>query len=220
MRALACTVAAAIALHAGAASAQDAKTVVKSVQAFYKGKKQATIKFKQTFTNHTFGKAVPAQMGMLYIKTPGKMRWNYFRKKKLTKSIISNSKYLYVVDHGNKEVIKQKLSKSNLPSAITFLYGKGDLLKDYTPAITTSSGYGTSNDIVLDLTPKAASAQVAELFLVVDASDYRVKQSVIVDSSQNTNHFEFFEPDFGKKIADTKFRFSTKDVPSYKVVVP
>jgi outer membrane lipoprotein carrier protein len=218
MRALACTVAAAIALHAGAAAAQKPDAVVKSVQAFYKSKKHATITFRQTYTNATFGKADPTQDGTLYIKKPGKMRWDYYRKQKPTKHVISNGKKLWVIDRGNKEVVVKKLDKSNLPSAITFLYGKGDLLKDYSAAISTAGTYGANGDIVLDLTPNAASAQVAELFLVVDPTDYHVKESVIVDSAKNTNHFEFDAADYDASIADTTFKVGKKLLSKYRIV--
>jgi hypothetical protein len=54
--------------------------------------------------------------------------------------------------------------------------------------------------------------------LVVDPSNHRVKESVIIDSAGNVNHFKFFAPDFAKVMQASWFEFTPKSVPSYRVV--
>ena len=154
------------------------------------------------------------------------MRWQYFSKKKkgkaavVAKDFISNGSYLYVVDYENKQVIKKDLKKNLLPTAITFLYGKGDLAADFTPELDTSGKYGAKTDFVLKLVPKASSAQYKTLHLVVDPSNYRVKESIIVDGSGNKNHFRFYEPSFGAAIEDASFQFSEKSpkVKAFRII--
>src|SRR5262249_31771286 len=151
----------------------------------------------------TFGKTQKSD-GKVWVKKPGKMRWDYYEKKKkngkdvieTTKTFISNGTYLYVIEHQNKQVTEKNLQKNMLPVAVTFLYGKGDLKKDFTAQIDTSGKYGSKDDIVLALTPKAQTTQYKTLYLVVDKNNYRVKESVIVDPSNNVNDFRFYEPDF------------------------
>lgn len=205
------------------AAAPKADDVVKEVQAFYKDIKQVTAKFRQEVTNATFGRSTKTD-GKVYIKKPGKMRWDYFSKKSknkkqsVTKSFISNGDYLYVVDRQNKQVIEKNLEKNMLPVAVTFLYGKGDLAADFTAELDTSKKYAGKDDLVLKLTPKVASTQYKTLYLVVDKSNYRVKQSVIIDGAGNVNHFRFYEPDFDKDVADKSFLFDKKSVPDYRIV--
>jgi outer membrane lipoprotein carrier protein len=205
------------------AAAPKADDVVKEVQAFYKDIKQVTAKFRQEVTNATFGRSTKTD-GKVFIKKPGKMRWDYYGKKtkgkkqSVTKSFISNGDYLYVVDRQNKQVIEKNLEKNMLPVAVTFLYGKGDLAADFTAEMDTSKKYAGKDDLVLKLTPKVASTQYKTLYLVVDKTNYRVKQSVIIDGAGNVNHFRFYEPDFDKDVADKSFLFDKKSVPDYRIV--
>jgi outer membrane lipoprotein carrier protein len=207
------------------AAAPTADEVVDKVQAFYKDITQVTAKFRQVVKNATFGRETTTD-GKVYISKPGKMRWDYFAKVKkgkkapITKSFISDSKYLFVVDKQNKQVVEKQLDKNMLPVAVTFLYGKGDLKKDFTAVLDTSAKkpYGGSADLLLKLTPKTPSTQYKTLYLVVDKNDYRVKESVIVDGANNVNHFRFYEPDFDTKLKETLFKFDKKSVPDYRLV--
>jgi outer membrane lipoprotein-sorting protein len=205
-----------------AAAAQDnASDVVDNVQKFYANIKQVTSLFRQTVKNSTFGTEKTSDGKVLLLK-PGKMRWDYYEKTKtdvkVKKSFISNGTTLYVVEHDNKQVMKKDLKQDLLPVAVTFLYGKGDLKAEFNSAVDTSGTYGGKDEIVLKLTPKQPSAQYKSLFLVVNKADFHVSQSVIVDSSNNVNHFRFFAPDFDSPIKDTLFEFDPRSVPNYRVV--
>src|ERR1043165_6724401 len=215
------TAPAADAKPAPAATATDANAVVNEVQKFYAGIKQVTAQFRQTVTNATFGKSQDND-GTVWLMKPGKMRWDYVAKKKdktqVKKSFISNGTYLYVVEHDNKQVVKKNLANDLMPVAVTFLYGKGDLKAEFNAAIDTTGKYGSKDDIVLKMTPKKPSAQYKSLFLVVAKDNYRVKQSVIVDSSDNVNQFMFFGPDFEKSIKDSWFEFDERSVKNYRII--
>ena len=206
---------------ATAAPAQDANAVVGEVQKFYAGIKQVTAQFRQSVTNNTFGSTKTSD-GTVWLMKPGKMRWDYVEKKKgvvkVKKSFISNGSYLYVIEHDNKQVMKKNLQNDLMPVAVTFLYGKGDLKAEFNAEIDKSGKYGTKDDIVLKMTPKKPSAQYKNLYLVVAPDNYRVKQSVIIDSSNNVNQFMFFKPDFEKALKDTIFEFDERSVKSYRIV--
>jgi hypothetical protein len=105
-----------------------------------------------------------------------------------------------------------------MPVAVTFLYGKGDLKAEFNAEIDKSGKYGAKGDIVLKMTPKKPSAQYKNLYLVVAPDNYRVKQSVIIDSSNNVNQFQFFAPDFDKPVKDTWFEFDERSVKNYRVI--
>jgi len=203
------------------AATSTAGNVVNEVQKFYAGIKQVTATFRQSVTNDTFGSTKTSD-GTVWLMKPGKMRWDYVEKKKdkvqVKKSFISNGSYLYVVEHDNKQVVKKNLANDLMPVAVTFLYGKGNLQAEFNPEIDTSKKYGTKDDIVLKLTPKKPSAQYKALYLVVAKDNYRVKQSVIVDSSNNINQFMFYAPDFDKPIKDTWFEFSENSVKNYRII--
>ena len=199
----------------------DANGVVDNVQKFYANIKRVTAVFRQTVTNDMMG-TTKSNDGTVWIMKPGKMRWDYVEKKQqkvnVKKSFISNGTTLYVVEHENMQVVKKDLEKDLMPVAVSFLYGKGDLKTEFNAALDTSAKYGAKGELVLKLTPKKPSAQYKSLFLIVNPSDYRVTQSVIVDSSNNTNHFRFFAPDFEKPIQDKWFEFDEKSVKNYRII--
>ncbi|HSS01131.1 MAG TPA: outer membrane lipoprotein carrier protein LolA [Kofleriaceae bacterium] len=199
----------------------NAVQVVERVQQFYAGIKQVSAQFRQSVTNETFGSTKTSD-GAVWLMKPGKMRWDYFDKKakdvEVKKSFISNGSYLYVVEHDNKQVVKKSLERDLMPVAVSFLYGKGDLKAEFNPEIDASGKYGEKGDIVLRLTPKQPSAQYKNLFLVVSPKDFHVSQSVIVDSSNNVNHFRFFAPDFNKAVKDSYFEFDPRSVKNYRVI--
>jgi len=181
-----------------------------------------TALFRQSVLNDTFGSTKTSD-GTVWIMKPGKMRWDYVEKKKnntaeVKKSFISNGTYLYVIEHDNKQVLKKNLERDLMPVAVSFLYGKGDLKAEFNPEIDTTGKYGEKGDIVLRLTPKQPSARYKSLYLVVSPKDFHVSQSVIVDSSNNVNHFRFFAPDFTKAIKDSYFEFDERSVKNYRVI--
>ncbi len=177
------------------ASPVDANTAVANIQKFYAGIHQVKAAFRQTVKNATFGTQKDSD-GTVWLAKPGKMRWDYLEKKgnavTVKKSFISNGKTLYVIEHDNKQVMKKNLQQDLMPVAVSFLYGSGDLAKEFNAELDPKSGYGTKGDLVLKLRPKQPSAQYKNLYLVVAPGDAHVKESIIIDSSNNVNHFRFF----------------------------
>lgn len=221
-------IAASAPLVAAAGVPSTATEIVDRVQQFYAGIKQVTAQFRQSVTNNTFGSTKTSDGSVLIMK-PGKMRWDYYDKKKdpkdpgkeiveVKKSFISNGSYLYVIEHDNKQVVKKNLQQDLMPVAVSFLYGKGDLRAEFNAELDKTGKYGEKDDLVLRLTPKQPSAQYKNLYLVVSPKDFHVSQSVIVDSSSNVNHFRFFAPDFEKPIKDGLFEFDERSVKNYRVI--
>lgn len=210
-----------VAAPSASATPATAASVVDRVQQFYAGITQVTASFRQAVTNDTFGSTKTSD-GTMWIMKPGKMRWDYLEKKKtgvqVKKSFISNGTYLYVIEHDNKQVVKKSLERDLMPVAVSFLYGKGELKAEFSPELDKTGKYGGKGDLVLKLTPKQPSAQYKNLYLVVSPGDFHVSQSVIIDSSNNVNHFRFFAPDFRKPIKDTYFEFDERSVKNYRVI--
>ena len=204
-----------------AAAPASAVEVVDKVQKFYGSIQQVSAKFRQAVTYDTFGSTKTSD-GTVFIQKPGKMRWDYLEKKKtnivVKKSFISNGSYLYMVEHDNRQVMKKNLGQDLMPVAVSFLYGKGDLKAEFTAELDKSGKYGSKEDITLKLTPKKASAQYKNLYLVVATTDFHVTQSVIIDSSNNVNHFRFFAPDFQKPIKASWFEFDERSVKNYRII--
>ena len=189
-----------------------ADQVVNRVQGFYKSNAQLSAVFRQTYTNTTFGKKSISDGKVWLKKAGGKMRWDYYKKRRgaskkgiVDKSFLSDGQTLWAVEHGNKQYFKRSLKDAVLPVAVTFLTGQGNLTSDFNASLDTSGKYGKKTDKVLKLMPKKPSAQYKTLWLVVNPSNYRVTESIVLESSGNTNHFKFYRPNFTKPVEDKWF---------------
>jgi outer membrane lipoprotein carrier protein len=193
------------------AQAPTADHVVGKLQEFYSKNGKLTAVFRQEYKNETFGKTTKSD-GKVYVKKPGKMRWDYAEKVKgksrTVKSFISDGVVLWAVENDNKQAFKKDLEKDLLPVAVTFLYGKGDLRKDFDAKFADKKRARKlgqkPGELVLELTPRQPSAQYKTLWLVVSPDDYRVRRSIVLEASGNENAFTFYEPDVATEIDDKK----------------
>ncbi len=197
-----------------------ADEVVKKVQKYYNDIKKLQADFRQEYENVTFGKKSTSD-GKLYLSKPCKMRWDYVKPEK--KFFISDGTTLWIYEEVNKQAYKKDLKNEVLPAAVSFLCGEGSLAEEFDAALDPGK-YGGKDDLVLKLTPKQPSAQYKNLWLVVDAADYHVKQSVILEASNNINQFTFANIKLndkagGKKgVGDWTFKFTPPE--GVKVIEP
>jgi outer membrane lipoprotein-sorting protein len=190
---------------APALTGPTANDLVTKVQSFYQSTTRFSAKFRQNYTNKA-GFGTTPKDGKIYVKKPGKMRWDYKGKSSpISDSYLTDGTTAWLVEYNNKQWYRTKMSDKTDAVAITFLSGKGDLRTEFTAEIDTTNKYGGKTDHVLKLTPKKPSASYKQLFLVVDPGNFRVKQSIVVEGNGNVNHFTFYEPDFSKDLADTLF---------------
>jgi outer membrane lipoprotein carrier protein len=182
-----------------------ADEIIGKVQSFYQDTQKLRADFRQEFTNTTFGKTSKSD-GKLYIAKPGKMRWDYDKPEK--KYFISDGTTLWVYEEAAKQAFEKSLKDEILPVAVSFLYGKGDLRAEFTASLDPGK-YGGPEDLVVKLVPKKPEAQYKTLWLVVDAADFHVKESVILEATDNVNHFTFLnvKQNAQAKVEEKHFKF-------------
>ena len=182
-----------------------ADALVAKVQDYYKGTSKLTADFRQEYTNSVYGRRSTSD-GRLFVVKPGKMRWDYEKPER--KFFISDGTTLWVYEEAQKQAFQQSLEDQVLPVAVTFLYGKGDLRAEFDAALDPGK-YGGKDDLVVKLTPKKPDPQYKTLWLVVDPTDFHVKESVILESTDNVNDFRFLniKQNEKAKVEDRHFKF-------------
>ena len=215
---------AALALGRGApaSAAPTADEVVGKVQAFYAHVHQLTTVFQQEVTNTTFGQTTRSD-GLVQLVRPGKMRWDYYGKPhhgtiEVRRSFLASGKDLFVVDAVNQQIVHKRIDQDLLPVIVSFLYGKGDLRRAFHAALDTSGAHGGKDDLVLALTPKRKSARYKMLYLVVDPGDFRVKESIVVDATDDVDRVRFFLPDTRTAVPDARFALDPAVRARYRMV--
>ncbi len=196
---LAAALAVALALSAApaeapAGGAPDAQALVRKVQAFYERTRDLTAQFQQTYTYAGFGRR-QVSSGVLQVKKPGMMRWEYQKPSPKVVAVKGNRLIQYEPQE-NQAYVDEHFDSSGMSAALTFLLGKGDLEKDF--LVATGSGGA------LVLRPREADPRVDSIELVADA-DGQITATRVVDGAGNVNEIRFESMKRNTGIPDSAF---------------
>jgi outer membrane lipoprotein carrier protein len=191
-----------------AAAAPAPKQLVERMQRFYERTVDFKAEFRQTQSNPIMGRK-QIYDGVVRFKKPGKMRWDYQSPEK--KLFVSDGKVLWMYEPEDAQAYRQPLSDSALPGAVAFLFGQGNLARDF--EISQVGGddakdYGAPGDPILRLTPRAATAQYKSIVLDLDPTSFQVKQSFVFQTQGNVNQVTFRKVELNTKIPDGVFSWS------------
>jgi outer membrane lipoprotein carrier protein len=182
-----------------------AKDVVAKIQKFYDATKDLHAKFEQSLESGIGGKPKVAS-GEVWIKKPGKMRWDYSKPEK--KLMVSDGTTLWVYEAEDEQAFKQSMRSSTLPAQVSFLVGEGKLSDEFDASVVHPAGIGGAGEQVVKMVPKAATTAYRYLLFVVDAKTGQVKQTVIYDQQGGTNKLTFSAVEQNRGVADDKFKFT------------
>ena len=162
------------------ASAPSAAALAAKVQAYYERTRDLEARFSQTYTYAGFGRK-QVSSGMLRVKKPGMMRWDY--EKPASKTVaVKGSRLVQWEPEENQAYVDEKFDSSAMSAAVTFLLGKGDLAREFDPSVDDLGA--------LVLRPKAPDPRVESIALTV-AADGAVTATRVVDGSGNVNELKF-----------------------------
>ena len=198
---------AAVALAAGA-QAQEKKpeaaaTVVARVQKYYDSTKDLRAKFEQQLESPS--RAPSKASGDVWLKKPGKMRWDYATPEK--KLMVSDGATLWVYQPEDEQAYKQDLRGTALPAQVSFLLGEGKLDKEFDASLTKVDGLAP-DEVALKMVPKTGTTAYRYLVFVVDDKTGQVRRTIIYGQDGSTNRLSFLEVQQNKGVDDGKFRFS------------
>ena len=185
----------------------DAATVTDKVQAFYANIADYQSNFSQVYTDLAAGDETRTT-GKVFFKKPGKMRWDYYESKQgvtaVKKVLVSDGKEFNIYEAEFSQYYRQCLAESQLPTAISFLMGKGDLKTEFDSRLLGAQDGGA---LKLELTPKKSSGQYKRIVFTVDRGSYAVTQTTVYDPYGNTNRISFLRPAINKSLPDAGFDF-------------
>ncbi len=209
------TTAPAPATVAAAPARPPAAEVIGQLQKEYERTAVIKAKFTQTLTGPT-GKRQAA--GSVVLKKPGKMRWDYEKPEK--KLFVADGTNLWVYEPEDEQAFKQSLSSSQLPTQVSFLFGRGKLLDDFDVSYLDGQPYGEPSDFVLKLVPKVATAQYRHLVFVVSPTTHLVKETLLFDQQGGTNHIVFSALEQNPKTGADDSRFAFTPPANTKIITP
>ncbi len=180
--------------------------LVQAIQRFYEGMTDFEADFIQIYSRVALSKTTESR-GTLKLKKPGKMRWDY--QKPIQKLFVSDGKKLWVYEPEEAQVIiSPDFQASRFNKSLKFLWGDGRLQDTFDtsnkPPKTLKMKKGHQ---ALTLVPKQ-DATYRQLVLVYDPKLRVVVESILYETTGNTNHFKFRNIKLNKSMDDTHFNFT------------
>ena len=186
------------------AAAPDLQTVAKAVDEHYNRLRSLQAEFTEIYRGAGIDRT---ESGTLWLKKPGKMRWEY--RSPRDKLFLSDGKDAWFYLPGDKQARKTPVRKlEDLRSPLGFLLGRTRLEKEL-------QGLGFAPDLapvtpgnrVLRGVPKNMAERVIQVLLEI-TPDNRISRIVIDEVDGSTTEYRFREQKENVGIADERFRFT------------
>jgi outer membrane lipoprotein carrier protein len=148
-----------------------------------------------------------SESGTLYLKKPGKMRWDYEQPRK--KLFVSDGKTAWFYVPGEQQARKAPVSKlDDIRSPLRFLLGKTKLRKEFNElGIAPNIQPQVAGDIVVRGSPKGMEDRVSLVILEV-TPEGRIDRIQIEEVDGAVTDFRFGDAVENVAVADSLFRFA------------
>jgi outer membrane lipoprotein carrier protein len=177
--------------------------VAAKIQATYQAITTYEADFDQQFDMKAFGDKKTTK-GHVTFEKPGKMRWDYTDPK--SNLVVSDGTTLWSYTAKDNKANTMQLKDSQMPTALAFLTGKGDLTKEFTLTFLDMKEF--KGGYVLKGVPKTATNLYSYVCFYVDGTTFQVRRVLIVDAQDNRNRFDFTKPAVGNKYDASKFKWT------------
>jgi outer membrane lipoprotein carrier protein len=180
-----------------------AADVASALQRKYDSIKDFSASFTQTYEGGVLRRKA-TEGGTVYIKKPGKMRWDYTQPEK--KHFISDGRYTYLYFPADKQVMKNPVPEQDeATSAVLFLMGKGDIIRDFTVRWLET---GAAGPYRLRLDPKKRQAEYDWLEVSADRNSLQIVGLTAGDAQGGRSSFAFSNFKENAGLSDKMFQFS------------
>jgi outer membrane lipoprotein carrier protein len=146
------------------------------------------------------------ESGTLWLKKPGKMRWEYRSPRE--KLFISDGKYAWFYLPGDRQARRTEVRKlEDLRSPLAFLLGKSHLQREleglsWAPDISPSE----PGNVVLRGVPRALENRVTQVLLEI-TSQSQIRRILVEEGDGSTTDYVFRQIEEDQALSDARFRF-------------
>jgi outer membrane lipoprotein carrier protein len=174
-----------------------------AIQAHYGAVKTFTAQFTHTFKGGLLPQTT-VERGSVKIAKPGRMRWTYDAPNQ--KEFVADGKMLYSYVKADRVCYVSDLPTGNTVStAILFLAGKGDLVRDFRAAAAPSA---SATEWRVRLTPTVPQAEFTELTLGVEPKTLKLLTMETIDADRGISTFRFDNLRENVSLPDKDFLFT------------
>lgn len=191
-------------LASSATDRVNVSAISHAVDEHYNGLKSLKSAFTETYQGPGVSRT---ESGTLWLKKPGKMRWEYRQPRE--KLFLSDSQTAYFYVPGDRQARKTSVKKlDDIRSPLRYLLGKTKLEKEleglsFAPDVQPIQ----QGDVVLRGVPKAMKDRVSDTLIEVSPS-HQIVRIVIQEVDGTTTDFRFSQIEENVPVQDSLFRFS------------
>jgi outer membrane lipoprotein carrier protein len=188
---------------AAADSPTDVRALAAAVDAHYNHLRSLEADFTELYRG---GGAERTESGTLWLKKPGKMRWEYRSPRE--KLFVSNGKDAWFYVPSDRQARKTEARKlEDIRSPLAFLLGKTKLEKElHGLSMASDVTPLAAGNVVLRGVPQGMEDQVSEILLEV-GPDQRIVRIVIQEPDGSATEYRFSEQKEDVAISDARFQF-------------
>src|SRR5215831_2088214 len=164
--------------------------------------------FKGSFAEIYRGPGVSrSESGTVWLKKPGRMRWEYHEPKE--KLFLTDSENAYFYVPGERQARKASLKKiDDIRSPLRYLLGKTKLTKEFDGlSLAPDVAPLRPGGIVLRGIPKGMNDRISEVLLEISPA-HQITRIVIQETDGATTDFRFSEMQENVPLRDSLFRFN------------
>lgn len=182
----------------------DIHTIAQAVDKHYNQLRTLQAEFSETYRGAGIERS---ESGSLWLKKPGKMRWEYRSPKQ--KLFLSDGKEAWFYVPGERQVRRTSMKKlDDLRSPLSLLLGKTRLEKELDGlSVATDVPPVTPGNTVLRGVPRAIADRVNQVLLEI-TPDYRIVRIQFQEADDAVTEYRFREQHEQVDIGDQRFRFS------------
>jgi len=181
-------------------AAADVPALLKAVQDRYNRARTIQVLFHQTY--RLPGRTLRTESGLLSLRKPGRMRWQYESPK--GKLFISDGKEMFLYTPASNRVQQMKVKESDdLRAPLGFLLGNLDFWRDFDRFVSRPEGEGQR----LTARPKSDRAPYTDVEFVVTPS-YQIRYLKITGQDRSVMEFRLTEEKLNPPLAESLFRFT------------
>lgn len=180
------------------ATSDPAQALARRMEQRHRAAGDLTARFVQTYRSGLIGREI-VERGVVSIKQPGRMRWEYQKPEK--KTFVSDGKTFYFYVPADRQVIvRDQAGDRGVPALL--LSGQGDLLQQFEAGMEVAPA-GRAR---LRLVPRKPDPEIEKVFVDLDG-DARIRAIQVFDAQGNVSRFDFDDIRENVGLKDRLFRF-------------
>jgi len=186
-----------------AGSPADARLVAAAVDAHYNHLQSLEAQFTEVYRGAGIERT---ETGTLWLKKPGKMRWEYRSPRE--KLFVSDGRDAWFYVPGDRQARKTAAKKlEDVRSPLAFLLGKTKLEKELRGlSLAPDVAPGGAGNIILRGVPQALAGRVSEIVLEI-TPDRKIARIILQEVDGSSTEYRFTEQKEGVVIGDGRFEF-------------